>query len=173
MDVRQYKLEPLKLMDYQKIKITQNILVLNSDYSPINICDGRRAIVLLLKEKAHMITEKVIRLLNYIRIPFIKIMSHKPSRNVIYRRDGYKCQYCSSTRNLTIDHIIPKCKGGKDTYLNLVVACNSCNTKKGDKLLEQTEMKLINKPKEPKNKIEFYLWESDNKEWKEYANYIR
>ena len=58
MDVRQYKLELLKLMNdqYQKIKITQNILVLNSDYSPINICDGRRAIVLLLKEKAHMIT---------------------------------------------------------------------------------------------------------------------
>ena len=97
MDVRQYKLEPLKLMDYQKIKITQNILVLNSDYSPINICDGRRAIVLLLKEKAHMITEKVIRLLNYIRLPYKKLMENRPTRSLIMKRDGYKCLYCGAT----------------------------------------------------------------------------
>lgn len=160
-------------MDYLKIEPNQTILVLNASYEPIHFTNWKRAVVLLLKEKAQVLSKRVIRLLNYIRIPISKIMSEKPSRSMIYTRDENKCQYCGSTRNLTIDHVIPKCKGGKNTYSNLVVACNSCNTKKGNKLLEQTDMKLIKKPRAPKSKIEFNLCKSDNEEWKKYASYIR
>ena len=151
------------------IKPHTTVLVLNSSYEPINITQGRRAIVLLLKEKAQQLSDRVIRLLNYVKIPFSKIASHKPSKNAIYRRDGHKCQYCGSTKHLTIDHIIPKSKGGMDTWLNLVVACSVCNTKKGDKYLEHSGLKLMRQPKAPMNKIQFSLWETKNTEWKQYA----
>jgi 5-methylcytosine-specific restriction endonuclease McrA len=155
-------------MDYTQINLKHNILVLNSDYNPINICSARRAIILLVKQKAHMITQKVIRLVEYIRIPYSRMYRTKPSKNAIYKRDGYKCQYCSSTKNLTLDHIIPKSKGGKTTYSNLVVACSSCNTKKGNKFLEETNMTLLQIPREPKNNIEFTLLKNNEPEWGMY-----
>jgi hypothetical protein len=151
------------------IKPDTTVLVLNSSYEPINLASGRRAIVLLLKQKAQQLSAHVIRLLNYVKIPFSKIATHKPSKNAIYRRDAYKCQYCGSTKHLTIDHIIPKSKGGGDSWLNLVVACSHCNTKKGDKYLEHSGLKLIRQPKAPVNKIQFSLWETKNIEWKQYA----
>jgi hypothetical protein len=155
-------------MDYLKIEPHQTILVLNSDYNPLNFTDWKRAICLLLKEKAQVLSKRVIRLLSYIKIPFSKRIIEKPSRSMIYRRDGNKCQYCSSTRNLTIDHIIPKCRGGEDSWENMVVSCSSCNTKKGDKSLEQTGMKLLRKPVAPLNKIFLSLNHTNVSEWKDY-----
>ena len=169
MDVRQYKLELLKLMDYQKIKITQNILVLNSDYSPINICDGRRAIVLLLKEKAHMITEKVIRLLNYIRLPYKKLMENRPTRSLIMKRDGYKCLYCGATENLTIDHIHPASRGGENTWENMATSCGSCNVKKGNRTPGEAGMLLTKQVKRPYNKLHLTINTSNVLDWKEYV----
>lgn len=151
------------------IDAKNTILVLNSDYTPINLASGRRAIVLLLKQKAQLLSSRVIRLLNYVKIPFSKMMTHKPSKSAIYKRDGNKCQYCGSTKHLTIDHIIPRSKGGGDTWLNLVVACSTCNTKKGDKYLEHSGLKLMRQPKAPTNKVQFTLLESNNTEWKEYT----
>jgi hypothetical protein len=145
------------------------VLVLNSSYEPLNLASGRRAIVLLLKEKAQILSNRVIRLLNYVKVPLSRIVSQKPSRSMIYKRDGYKCQYCSSTRRLTIDHVVPKSKGGGESFNNLVVACSSCNTKKGNKLLEHTNMKLLRKPRAPRNMIEFHIMSSNNPEWKEYT----
>ena len=156
-------------MDFYDIKPNTTVLVLNSTYEPIHISSGRRAIVLLLKQKAQKLSSRVIRLLNYVRIPFAKMITHKPSKSAIYRRDGNKCMYCGCNRNLTIDHIIPRSKGGGDHYLNLVVACSKCNTKKGDKYLEQTGMKLLRQPRAPRNKIEFTLWENNNPEWSQYT----
>ena len=155
-------------MDYLKIEPNQTILVLNASYEPIHFTNWKRAVVLLLKEKAQVLSKRVIRLLNYIRIPISKIMSEKPSRSMIYTRDENKCQYCGSTRNLTIDHVIPKSKGGNHTWENLVVACVSCNTRKGNKLLENTDMKLARKPRAPINKAMLYLNNTKNVEWKEY-----
>ncbi len=151
------------------IKPHTTVLVLNSSYEPINITQGRRAIVLLLKQKAQQLSARVIRLLNYVKIPFSKMASHKPSKNAIYRRDNHKCQYCGSTKHLTIDHVIPKSKGGGDTWLNLVVACSTCNTKKGDKYLENSGLKLMKQPRAPMNKIQFSLWETKNTEWQQYS----
>lgn len=151
-----------------KIKFYETILVLNSSYEPINFTNWKRAVVLLLKNKAQVLSERVIRLLNYVKLPVSKLVSNKPSRSSIYKRDENKCQYCGSTKSLTIDHVIPKSKGGGDTWENLVVACCSCNTKKGDKLLEHTGMKLRKQPKRPQNSMEFNLVKSNIKEWQEY-----
>lgn len=145
------------------------ILVLNATYEPINVTSWKRAFVLLLKEKAQIINHKVIRLLEYIKIPFSKIRNNKPTRSAIYERDGHKCQYCGSTRKLTIDHIVPKSKGGSDDWDNLVVACSSCNIKKGDRYLEQTGMKLIRRPLQPRTHLDVLLSKTCNKEWLEYC----
>jgi hypothetical protein len=155
-------------MDYQKIKINHNILVLNADYNPINICDGRRAIVLLLKQKAQFISNKVIRLLEYIRIPFTKIMSHRPSRNMIHKRDNYECNYCGSHENLTVDHIIPASRGGMDTWENLTSCCVSCNGKKGSRTPEEANMPLRSKPKIPFNRVQLTIQSSNVSDWRNY-----
>ena len=96
-------------------------------------------------------------------------MQNKPSRAMIYKRDGHKCQYCGSTRNLTIDHIFPTSKGGDNSWENLVVACMPCNTRKGDKLLEETNLILETTPKKPFNKMLFSLDRADVDEWKKYS----
>lgn len=89
----------------------------------------------------------IIRLENYVRVHYKRVML---SRKNILRRDNHKCQYCGrSDLPLTIDHVIPKSKGGQDTWENLVAACIKCNNKKGDRTLEEANMKLIRKPFRP------------------------
>lgn len=152
-----------------EIKPNSTVLVLNSSFEPLNITSWKRAIVLLLKEKAQVLSNRVIRLLNYVKLPMSKIVSHKPSKGMIYKRDENKCQYCGSTRHLTIDHVIPKSKGGSENWDNLVVACSSCNTKKGDKFLEQTNMKLLKQPKAPYNTMQIKLNKCNIPEWEVYT----
>jgi len=156
-------------MDYLRIRPGKAVLVLNSSYEPLNITSWKRAIVLLLKEKAQMLSDRVIRLFDYVKVPLSKIVSHKPSKSMIYKRDKNSCQYCGSTRRLTIDHIVPRCRGGGDSWENLVVACSSCNTKKGDTPLEQTGMRLLKKPRAPYNKMQFILNSTNNEEWLQYT----
>lgn len=153
----------------QVIQPNTSVLVLNSSYEPINITNWKRAIVLLLKEKAQILSHRVIRLVNYVKIPLSRILSQKPSKSMIYKRDGNTCQYCGSVKNLTIDHVIPRCRGGDDSWENLVVACSSCNTKKANIPLEQTGMKLFKKPRAPHNKLQFTLNNCKIPEWKEYT----
>jgi 5-methylcytosine-specific restriction endonuclease McrA len=156
-------------MDYLKLEPYQTILVLNASFEPLNFCNWKRAIVLLMKNKAQALGKRVIRLVNYIKLPYEKLMQTKPSRTMIYKRDGHKCQYCGSTRELTIDHIIPRSRGGEDTWENLVVACMPCNMRKGNKLLEDTNMILQTIPKKPFNKMLFSLDRANVPEWKEYC----
>jgi len=156
-------------MDYQKIKLNSSILVLNSDYNPINICNARRAIVLLIKHKAHMVTEKVIRLIEYIRLPYRRLMANHPTRNLIYKRDGYTCAYCGAKERLTIDHIHPTSRGGQDTWENLVTACCKCNSLKGNRTPQESSMILKVIPKAPYNKLHLTINTSNVKDWKEYV----
>lgn len=156
-------------MNYLKIQPYQTILVLNASYEPINFTNWKRAVVLILKEKAQVLSSRVIRLLDYIKLPIKRHGLSKPSRSMIYKRDDHTCQYCGATKRLTIDHVIPKSRGGQDTWENMVVACSSCNAKKGDKPLEQTGMKLIRQPKPPTNRILLTLHKSNVSEWKDYV----
>lgn len=158
----------MALANVTQIKVNTQVLVLNASYEPIHITSWKRAIVLLLKEKAAVVSDKVIRLVEFVKLPLSKMRISKPSRSMIYARDQHKCQYCGSTRKLTIDHVVPRSRGGGDTWDNMVVACSSCNTKKSDTPLEQTGMKLARKPFAPANKILFALSNTRVEEWKEY-----
>jgi hypothetical protein len=139
----------------------EKVLVLNYDYTPVNITNITRALKLVIKEKAEIVKEgtamfrsekvtfkapSIIRLLNYVKIKFFKVVLTK--KNILIR-DNFKCVYCDSNKNLTLDHLIPKSKGGKNDWLNLVTCCDSCNKKKGDKSPEESKMTLLRKPFKP------------------------
>src|SRR3982075_2423754 len=138
------------------------VLVLNASYEPINICAARRALVLVLKgvamteeENGHylhaqriaMRLPSVIRLLEYRRIPH---QTRALSRKNILLRDRNTCQYCGvvlASGELTLDHVIPRSRGGLSTWENLVACCHSCNRRKGNHLLsELSEIKLMREP---------------------------
>lgn len=139
----------------------EKVLVLNADYTPINVTTVFRGYILVSKGKAEILKSAetplntgkltfmrplIIRLYNYVkhRIHKLKINRHR-----LYKRDNYECVYCGSKKNLTIDHILPKSRGGENSWLNLITCCSSCNRKKGDRTPEESNMKLRFKPYEP------------------------
>ncbi len=143
----------------------------------------KKAVLLLYLTKAEIISQNknnqirsvnysmpfpsIIRLLNYIRIPFKQVVL---SRKNIHYRDNFTCQYCGTkTKNLTIDHIIPKSRGGDDSWENLVSACKKCNNEKGNRTPEEASMKLLTKPRKP-NQIIFIqqFINKNNEDWKPY-----
>ena len=139
-----------------------SVLVLNQDYTPLTICSFQRAFLLVFLEKAELldqVSEKSLRTIsqNYPYPSVIRILQYKhvPYRGVvltrynIFKRDGYKCQYCGATKDLTLDHLIPKSKGGKSTWTNLVTACKHCNAKKGDYTPEEVGLTLAKTPVKP------------------------
>ena len=152
----------------EKIEPYSTVLVLNSSYEPLHFTNWKRAIILLFKEKAKIISKRVIRLVNYVKISFQKTRVENPSRAMIYKRDDHQCQYCGSYKNLTIDQVIPRSRGGKDTWENLVACCASCNIKKGSKYLHETNMTLRRKPVAPINRVIFELQKSKVDEWQEF-----
>ena len=144
------------------------MLVLNASYEPINVCTVRRATVLLLKSKAEVIEigtrdlhwatgslprPVVIRLVTYVRIPR-DAHSRKITRRAIFARDQWTCQYCGSARsNLTVDHVIPRSKGGDTGWDNIVTCCAPCNRRKGDRLPKHAGMHPRHAPRAPSSTI--------------------
>ena len=141
----------------------QHVLVLNASYEPLNVCTVRRAHVLLYKGKAEVIERldrplasatttfpwpHVIRLVTYIRVP--RAVQRKISRRALFARDGWRCVYCgTSNGRLTLDHVVPRSKGGESIWENVVTACAPCNLRKGDRSLEQVGMELKTTPRAP------------------------
>lgn len=147
----------------------RRVLVLNFTYEPINICSLRRAVVLILGEKAEIIEEGeglirsekiclaqpfVIRLKYYVKVP--RGRRRRISRKAILARDRFRCQYCGSTRHLTLDHVIPRSRGGSTTWDNLVTSCAPCNTDKGDNLPSEVGLTPRNRPRRP-SPVEFLV----------------
>jgi 5-methylcytosine-specific restriction endonuclease McrA len=139
------------------------VLVLNATFEPINVCTVKRAVVLLLKDKAEVIEHSewqlrsanssiqrpiVIRLVTYVRIPR-DTHRRKITRRAVFARDEWTCQYCGSRANLTVDHVIPKSKGGGSNWDNIVASCAPCNRRKGDLLPRQVGMRLLRQPRTP------------------------
>ena len=139
------------------------VLVLNATYEPINVCTVRRAVVLLLKDKAEVIEHAewelhsatttvarpvVIRLVSYVRIPR-DTHRRKITRRAVFARDNWTCQYCGSRSNLTVDHVIPRSKGGPSSWENIVASCAPCNRRKGDQLPHRVGMRLRRPPRTP------------------------
>ena len=131
------------------------VLVLNQNYQPLNICSARRAIVLMGRGKAESIVNglgeirssssifplpSVVRLFYMVKKPLV---SRRISRQAIFYRDNFTCQYCGlGTKKLTIDHVIPRSKGGKHTWENVASACAGCNHRKAGFTLTEARMKL-------------------------------
>jgi 5-methylcytosine-specific restriction endonuclease McrA len=141
----------------------QQVLVLNASYEPLNVCSVRRAHVLVFKGKAEVIEElsrplrsasttfawpHVIRLVHYVRVP--RAAQRKISRRAVFARDGWRCVYCgSSTGRLTLDHVIPRSRGGESVWENVVTSCAPCNHRKGSRTLEEAQMELLRAPRQP------------------------
>ncbi len=143
------------------------VLVLNATYEPINVCTVRRAIVLLLKEKAELLERArwalhsenttharpvVIRLVTYVHVPR-DAHRRKITRRAVFARDSWTCQYCGSRSNLTVDHVIPRSKGGSSSWENIVASCAPCNRRKGDRLPRQAGMHPRRTPRTPRAEI--------------------
>jgi 5-methylcytosine-specific restriction endonuclease McrA len=140
------------------------VLVLNASYEPINVCTVRRATVLLLKSRAELLergegaihSERlaidrpcVIRLQRYVRIPR-DVHRRKITRKAVLARDAYTCQYCGrEATSLTVDHVIPRSRGGESVWENIVASCAPCNRKKGNRLPREASMHPATRPRPP------------------------
>jgi 5-methylcytosine-specific restriction endonuclease McrA len=139
------------------------VLVLNQNYEPLNVCNARRAIVLIDLGKAEVLevdglvfrspsrefrVPSVIRLQRLVKRPRPKV---RLTRREVFVRDQYTCQYCGiSAKDLTVDHVIPRHRGGTHIWTNVVSACQHCNHHKGGRSLEEAQMKLKSEPVEPR-----------------------
>lgn len=143
-----------------------DVLVLNATYEPLSVVSVKRAVVLLLKEKAELIETAtamlrsesfslprplVIRLVYFVKIP--RRVSLPVTRRGVLSRDQYTCQYCGSSpprKELTIDHVLPRSRGGKTTWENSITACQKCNGRKGNRTPAEANMKLLSEPQRPR-----------------------
>jgi 5-methylcytosine-specific restriction endonuclease McrA len=166
------------------------VLVLNASFEPINVCTVRRAVVLILKGVANaeecspshwlhssrfsMPMPSVIRLVEYIHIPFER---KSLSRKNILLRDHNTCQYCNKVlppTELTLDHVMPRSRGGDSSWDNLVACCRTCNNRKGDGRPEDNGMRLLKRPQaynlHVNRQIIRYLGRADES-WRKYLFY--
>ncbi len=160
----------------------RKVLILNQDFSALTICSVQKAFILVYLNKAELVEQakginlntislsypmpSIIRLFKYVQLPYKGVML---SRQNIFKRDGNECQYCGSVHDLTLDHVMPRSRGGKSTWDNLVTACRRCNSKKGDYTPPEANMKLTRQPFKPS----FIMFLRDfsghaDEEWKPY-----
>ena len=164
----------------------QRVLVLNASYEPLQLISVRRAVVLLLQEKAELVEAAaaqlraralsltvplVIRLLRYIRLP--RRLKLPCSRRSVFARDREVCQYCGTQpgrAQLTMDHVVPRSQGGTTCWENVVTACRDCNHRKGGRTPEQASMLLLTTPRQPQYLGFELLGELERHDvWRKYA----
>jgi len=160
------------------------VLVLNQSYEPLNICRARRAVVLLYQGKAEMLEDgtgfihsvnhafsvpSVIRLACLIKHPRHE---RKLTRLEVFHRDRYTCQYCGKeTHQLTLDHVIPRYRGGEHVWDNVISACIRCNRRKAGKTPKEAGMRIIRHPSPPRGNALFYIpyhYLETHSEWQKY-----
>jgi len=161
------------------------VLVLNQNYEPLNVCNLPRAFRLVFGAKAEVVefdhqeirtptaayqAPSIIRLQHMIRRPRPRI---RLSRREIFARDGHVCQYCGRQGgDMTLDHVVPRHRGGAHTWENLVTACKACNHRKGGKLLEEARLRLAHRPAEPRcdvySRFSSYVRDDLNESWRSY-----
>ena len=163
--------------------LNKQVLVLNQSFEPLGICNVKRAIILIYLGKAEIIERfdhkflhsvsvelpvpSIVRLLLYRRVPIKKVVLSK--RNILIR-DNFQCQYCGKKNvPLTIDHIVPRDRGGSVGWENLICACVKCNNIKGNRNPEEAGMELLNPPRKPDpvSFLRYYVDKIDDN-WKPY-----
>jgi len=143
--------------------LNEAVLLLNSTYEPLNVINVKRALRLVMSGKAGSVESDgdmvrtvsqafaqphVVRMAYYVRRPGQRV---KFTKRTVLARDQHVCQYCGAqTRDLTLDHVIPRALGGETTWTNVVAACKRCNGTKGGRTLKEAGMKLVRVPKEPR-----------------------
>jgi len=163
--------------------LSRPIIVFSRNYMPINRINLKRAVTLLLTGKAEPVDfidggdDIAVHAPSFVLFvpPHIRLtVTHQErrgwkipavTRREVLRRDHHTCQYCGSTRQLTIDHVIPRSKGGKHTWDNVVTACERCNSRKGDRLPQQMGMHLRTPPKTPMHPAVMFaeeFWQHQN-----------
>lgn len=157
-----------------------DVLVLNASYEPLKVIDFRRAVVLILFDKAESIESSntpirspsvslyaptVIRLKKYVKVPYMT--SKAPTKAAILSRDRYSCVYCGKKAD-SIDHVYPRSLGGEHTWENLAASCKPCNQKKSDKTLKEMGWTMLEKPYRPtKKQIQSFMFKN-NPDWIRY-----
>ena len=161
------------------------VLVLNANFEPINVCNIHRAVGMMVVDKATLVLngrgeiKAVSRVFPKPSIIRLQNMVHRPrpkarlTRKEVFRRDNHICQYCGlSSKDLTIDHIIPRHMGGEHTWTNVVTACSMCNHRKGGRTLDQSGMHLHHLPSEPPTSASYIFgWHLvENIDWEPFLN---
>ena len=159
-------------------------LVLNASYEPLGVVPLRRAVVLVLSEKAIVVESadfvlhsehrslaapSVVRLARYVRVPY----RHRVplSRRAVMDRDAHRCAYCAAKAD-TIDHVLPRSRGGRHEWTNVVAACARCNHGKGDRLLSEIGGALRRVPTEPTTAVALVMgWTSRDPSWERYLSH--
>jgi 5-methylcytosine-specific restriction endonuclease McrA len=163
--------------------LSDNVLIVNQNYEPLITTSVKRAIVLVFLGKAQLVEARrgrmirsvsrvfpepsIVRLEVYARVPYKQVMLNRKN---ILKRDGGVCQYCGTAAGaMTVDHVIPRLRGGGDNWENLVCACDRCNNKKGDRTPEQAGMHLLRRPRRPSH-LAFIrqLVNKGDEVWKKY-----
>lgn len=163
--------------------INTPVLVLNQDYQPINICRVRRAVVLILQGKAEVLENGLgsihaiscsLPIPSIVRIGYLvkrPRFQRKLTRFEVFNRDKYTCQYCGrDTKELTLDHIIPRSQGGRHDWENVVSCCFPCNRRKAGRTPMEAGMKLIQRPLIPRPDSFYvpYQYLRTHSEWQKY-----
>ena len=155
------------------------VLVLNQNYQPLNVCNVRRAVVLLSRGRAELLINgrgelrttttafpapSVIRLINFVKRPLAR---RRLSRKEVFLRDSFACQYCGKqSKSLTLDHVLPRYRGGAHSWENVVAACIPCNHRKAGRTPNEAGMKLLNAPRTPRpNPYSMFYHRSLQEEW--------
>lgn len=142
----------------------RDVLLLNASYEPLTVLDARRAVVLLLDEKADLVEADaadravrspsievplpaVVRLRKMVRVPRRRAVPL--SRQGVLLRDQYQCAYCTERWAGTVDHVVPRSRGGRHEWRNVVAACAECNHRKADRLPGELGWRLRFQPTEP------------------------
>lgn len=143
--------------------LERHVLVLNQNFEPLSVCSARRAVVLLFLGKAEMVETSdglevhsvsesyrlpsVVRLGIYVRVPHKRILL---TRKNILKRDGHRCMYCGTMEGrMTVDHVLPRLRGGAESWENLACACHRCNNRKGNRTPEEADMPLLGPVRKP------------------------
>jgi 5-methylcytosine-specific restriction endonuclease McrA len=168
----------------KEVPVIGRSLVLNASFEPLCVVASRRALVLVLSEKAEIVREtghvfhsaresfpepSVVRLSNYVRVPYQARVAI--TRRAVFARDGHRCQYCGGQAE-NIDHVVPRSRGGPHDWENVVAACRRCNTRKEDRLPEEAGFVLRRPPRPPRSRVWLLAASGDMRtEWEPYVGY--